>query len=69
MGKTMDVGDVIHASIARALEGSTSGGLPHPLLITALCKQTEVQWDKEEVLQAPLAPIDHSVILRYKIWK
>lgn len=64
----MDVGEVIHESIVRAIEGGTSGGLPHPLLIIALCHQVGVHWDNDEVLQAPLALIDHSVIARYKIW-
>lgn len=44
MGKTIDVGDLIHASIIRVLEGDTSSGLPYPSLILDLCKRAEVQW-------------------------
>lgn len=54
--------------MVRAIDGGTSGGLPHPSLITTPCQQVGVQWDKEEALQAPLSPIDHSVMARYNIW-
>ncbi|GMN68009.1 hypothetical protein TIFTF001_037068 [Ficus carica] len=41
-GKSIDVGRLIQQSIKQALRGSTSGGLPHPSLITALCKQVGI---------------------------
>lgn len=67
-GKSIDVGQVIHDSIDRAIKGGTSGGLPHPSLITGLCRQAGVKWDAEEATQPPLAAIDHSVIKKYKVW-
>ncbi|GMN53950.1 hypothetical protein TIFTF001_023091 [Ficus carica] len=40
--KSIDVGKLIQQTIKQALRGSTSGGLPHPSLITALCKQASI---------------------------
>lgn len=48
-GKQMDVGYIIERSILRALEGGTTGGLPHPSLICALCDKVGVKWKSEEM--------------------
>lgn len=37
MGKKIDVGTLINASIAKYLRGSTTGALPHTSLIIGLC--------------------------------
>ena len=49
MGKSVDVGLVIHRSILNALK-IVIVGLPHPHLITELCKRVGVQWEKGEAL-------------------
>lgn len=48
VNKKVDVGMVINVSIAKCLQGSTSGALPHASLIIALCRQAGVQWYTDE---------------------
>lgn len=67
-GHSIDVGQVIHSSIWYALQGGSTSGLLHPLLITGLCKQAGVIWDKDEVIEPPKAVIDFAMIKRFKIW-
>ena len=52
MGKSVDVGLVIQRSILNALK-IAKAGLPHPHLITELCKRVGVQWGEGEKLLNP----------------
>lgn len=65
---SVDIGEVIYDSVLKGIEPGTTGGLPHPSLITALCRQAGVQWDEKEEVLKSLPPIDHKAMARYKIW-
>lgn len=52
----------MNESIARFLQESTMGGLPHASLITGLCRQAQVQWSANELVQPPITIIDHGII-------
>lgn len=66
-GLKIDVRSLIQESILKTLRGSTSGGLLHPSLITALCKVANVQVKADEILLPPMGIIDHTTISRYKV--
>lgn len=65
----VDVGLIMNESIARFLHESTMGELPHASLITGLCRQAQVQWSANELVQPPITIIDHGIIQRYKVWE
>lgn len=65
----IDVGEVIEKSILRVIEKGTRGGLPHPSLFCGLCKQTSVKWGSDELIMHLMPPIDHSLIISYKVWE
>lgn len=67
-GKSNDMGEVIKKSILRAIQMGTRGGLPHLSLICGLCYYAGVKWGGDEPLLHPMPLIDHSLIIRYKVW-
>ena len=64
----IDVGAIISFSIRRCLRGNFLGGLPHPSLICALCRNAGVRWSDDEPTQMPLALLDSRMIARYSVW-
>lgn len=66
-GLKVDIGVIIHDSILNAIKSSTSRGLPHPSLITRLCKQANIWWREDEIAQPPITAIDHHVISRFTV--
>lgn len=69
MGLKVDIGALIQDSIKKAIQSNTISGLPHPSLITHLCKQAGVQWQNDDITQSPMAVIDHHVISRFGVWE
>lgn len=67
-GKYIDLGFLIHQNIMRFLGGTTTGGIPHALIITDLCYRVGVHWTPDEILQKPMSSIDHHAIARITDW-
>lgn len=67
-GKSIDVGRLVGQSIRHCRRASTTGGLAHPSLITALCRQAGVVWGPHEELLNPRSVMDKSFILGLKGW-
>ena len=69
-GMKIDVGLVIQHSIIHGFDQGIQGfdqgiqGFPHPHLITELCKNAGVKWNKKEKVRAPKGVIDDSVVVR-----
>lgn len=66
MGKSVDVGLVIQKSILNALK-IAKAGLPHPHLITELCKRVGVEWGEGEELLHPKWAINDKTLDVYKV--
>ena len=66
-GKSMDVGLVIQRSILNSLK-IAKVGLPHPHLITDLCKRAGVQWGESEKLLHPKWTINDKTLDVYKVY-
>ena len=64
-GKSVDVGLVIQRFILNALT-IAKAGLPHPHLITDLCKRAGVQWGEDEELLHPKWAINDKSLDVYK---
>ena len=67
-GLNVDIGVLIHDSIIKAIKSAVVAGLPHPSVITLLCKQAGVQWGPDEIASPPMAVIDHLTIKRFTVW-
>lgn len=67
-GKSIDVGRIIQQSIRHSRRASTTGGLGHPSLITALCREAGVTWQQDEELLHPKSLIHKNFIARLKSW-
>lgn len=64
----VDIRFLIQEFIRKAIKITTSGKLPHPSLITRLCKRAKVHWEPADITQSPMAIIDNHVILRFSVW-
>lgn len=64
----VDIVFLIQESIRKAIKNTTSGGLPHPSLITRLCKQAKMQWEPADITQSLMAIIDNHSISRFSVW-
>ena len=62
-GKKIDVGLVIQNSIIHGFEQGIQG-FPHPHLITDLCRNAGVKWNKKEEVRAPKGVIDDAVVVK-----
>lgn len=69
IGKSINVGKVIKDLILYAIQGSSSGGLPHPSLIYRLCKETRVRWIADETLIQPKALINQRIMDQFQNWE
>ena len=67
-GLNVDIGVLIHESIMKAIKSTVISGLPHPSLITQLCKRAGIHWGPEEIALPPMAVIDHQTISRFIVW-
>lgn len=67
-GYYIDLGSLIHQNILKFLNGGTTGGIPHAVIVTNLCYAVGVRWHIDEVLQRPTANIDHHAINRMTEW-
>ena len=62
-GMKIDVGLVIQSSIIDGFEQSIQG-FPYPHLITDLCGNARVKWNKKEEVRAPKGVIDDVVVVK-----
>ena len=65
-GMKIDVGLVIQNSIIHGFEQGIQG-FPHPHLITDLCRNAGVKWNKKEEVCAPKEVIDDAVVVKFKV--
>lgn len=66
-GEYIDVGYLIHQNIVKYLKGTTTGNIPHALVIAMLCAQQGVHWGNEQ-MQYPNQDITHSTIAKFEDW-
>ena len=62
-GMKIDVGLVIQHSIIHGFEQGIQG-FSHPHLITELCHNAGVKWNKKKEVRAPKGVIDDSVVVK-----
>ena len=62
-GMKIDVGLVIQNSIIHGFEQGIQG-FPHSHLITDLCRNVGVKWNKKEEVRAPKGVIDDAVVVK-----
>lgn len=65
--KMIDVGQVIQNLIRQAIKGNVSDGLPHPSLISGLCKATGVMETTTDKRQSPQEPITSDMMCQFRI--
>ena len=61
--KKIDIGLIIQHSILHGFETAIQGFV-HPYLITELCRQAEIKWNKKKELRALKVIIDNALLLK-----
>lgn len=67
-GHYIDLGHIIHQNIIRFLRSGATMSIPHPSLVTELCRAVGVRWDEDEPVLMPLGAIDDALIERMVEW-
>ena len=61
--KKLDIGLIIQNSIIHGFQTAIQG-FAHPYLITELCQQAGVKWNKKEKVRASKAVIDNNLVFK-----
>ena len=63
--KKLDIGLIIQNSIIHEFQ-TTIQGFAHPHLITELCQQERVKWNKKEKVKGPKVVIDNNLVFKIR---